>query len=129
MAHAFTLLPNPRKITLLEGTYAFQPDRLIQIDSAEPHSLLFTAGKFQKALKAELGLDWQAAAGWAMPKDSVGLSMSVLPHLVGHPQGYRLEITPQGINLRGHDAAGVFYGVDTLNQLLSQAKEHGLPAW
>jgi len=127
MAPVLTLLPNPRKINFLEGTYSFEPDKLIQIDSPEPHSLVFTAGKFQRALQAGLGLSWQTAAGWAMPKDSVGLSMSVVPHLVLQPQGYRLEITPQGISLKGHDAAGVFYGVCTLNQLLTQAKEHNLP--
>jgi len=68
---AFSLLPNPRKITFLEGSYSFQPGRLIQIDSPEPHSLFFTAGQFQKALQAGLGLSWQVAAGWAMPKAGV----------------------------------------------------------
>ena len=123
---AFSLLPNPRKITFLEGSYSFQPGRLIQIDSPEPHSLFFTAGQFQKALQAGLGLSWQVAAGWAMPKAGVGLTLRVVPHLVVHPQGYRLEITPQGISLKGHDAAGVFYGVCTLNQLLSQTRQQNL---
>ncbi len=126
MALAFSLLPNPRKIFFLEEAYSLQPDRLIRIDSPEPLELLFTAGRFQKALKAELGLTWQTAAGWAMPMEEVGLTLSVAPHRVAHPQGYRLEITPQGISLRGHDAAGVFYGVCTLNQLLAQVSEGAL---
>jgi hexosaminidase len=126
MALAFTLLPNPRKITQLEGKYSFQPDRLIQIDSPEPHRLVFTAGKFQKALQARLGMNWQVAAGWAMPKSDVGLALSVVPQLVMHPQGYRLEITPLGISLKGQDAAGVFYGICTLNQLLAQAQGQSL---
>ena len=127
MATAFTLLPNPRKITPLEGLYVFQPGKLIQVDSPEPQGLLFSVSRFQQALQTSLGLSWQTAAGWAMPKVEVGLSVSIVPHLVTHPQGYRLEITSQGISLRGHDAAGVFYGVCTLNQLLSQADQRALP--
>lgn len=34
-------------------------------------------------------------------------------------EGYRLEITEQGIELRGGDEAGVFYGLQTLRQLAS----------
>ena len=127
MATAFTLLPNPRKITPLEGLYVFQPGKLIQVDSPEPQGLLFSVSRFQQALQTSLGLSWQTAAGWAMPKVEVGLSVSIVPHLVTHPQGYRLEITSQGISLLGHDAAGVFYGVCTLNQLLSQADQRALP--
>ena len=127
MPVSYTLLPNPRKITQFEGQYSFQPGKLIQLDSPDPHCLLFTAGKFQQALQTGLELNWQTAAGWAIPKAGVGLSLSIVPHLVMHPQGYRLEITPQGISIRGHDAAGVFYGVCTLNQLLSYAKDNNLP--
>ena len=122
MATAYTLLPNPRKIIPLEGQYSFQSGKLIQLDSPDLQSLLFPAAKFQQSLQASQGLSWQVAAGW----DSVGLSLSVVPHLVMHPQGYRLEITPEGISVRGHDAAGVFYGVCTLNQMLTQAKGQSL---
>jgi hypothetical protein len=127
MASAFTLLPNPRKIIPQEGLYVFKPGKLIQIDSPDPQGLLFSVSRFQQALQTQLGLSWETAAGWAMPQAGVGLSVSIVPHLVGHPQGYRLEITPHGISLRGHEAAGMFYGVCTLNQLLSQASDNSLP--
>ena len=39
---------------------------------------------------------------------------------VAEEQGYTLEISPQGIALTGHDLAGAFYGVCTLNQLIRQ---------
>ncbi len=124
---SLTLLPNPRNMSLLEERYSLQPGKLIQLDSPDPYSLLFTAERFQQTLQTNLGLSWQTAAGWAMPKAGVSLSLSIVPHLVIHPQGYRLEITSQGISLRGHDAAGVFYGVCTLNQLLSQVDDGSLP--
>jgi hypothetical protein len=37
-----------------------------------------------------------------------------------HPQGYQLTITSLGITIVAADAAGIFYGVCTLNQLLQQ---------
>ncbi len=126
-ATSFTLLPNPRKLTLLDGRYTFQPGKLVQIDSPEPHSLLLAAGMFRQTLQNNLRISWQVQAGWAMPQGEIGLALSVVPHLVMHPQGYRLEINAGGIAIRGHDAAGVFYGVCTLNQLLTQAEEKSLP--
>lgn len=35
-----------------------------------------------------------------------------------HPEGYTLRVDPQGIRIIGHDAAGLFYGVQTLLQCL-----------
>lgn len=36
---------------------------------------------------------------------------------IGHPEGYRLEITLQHITIRARSAAGAFYAVQTLRQL------------
>ena len=37
---------------------------------------------------------------------------------IKHAEGYRLTISGEGIVIAGHDLAGVFYGVQTLRQLL-----------
>lgn len=34
----------------------------------------------------------------------------------GHPEGYRIEVTPERIVVMGADAAGVFYGIQTLRK-------------
>ena len=48
------------------------------------------------------------------------MSLTVDPAHVPQQQGYALDISSQGIALAGHDLAGVFYGVCTLNQLVRQ---------
>ncbi len=36
--------------------------------------------------------------------------------IVSKPEGYRLEVSSKGISIIGHDATGVFYGIQTLLQ-------------
>lgn len=43
------------------------------------------------------------------------------------PQGYRLTIGPKRITLEGADSAGLFYGGQTVEQILSQADGEALP--
>ena len=43
------------------------------------------------------------------------------------PEGYVLRIAPDHIQLAGSDAAGLFYGVQTLRQLVSAADPRRLP--
>lgn len=45
----------------------------------------------------------------------------------GAPEGYKLTIAPDGITLLAHDDRGMFYGVQTLTQLLSQTTDGFLP--
>ncbi|MGA2585095.1 MAG: family 20 glycosylhydrolase [Tepidisphaeraceae bacterium] len=48
---------------------------------------------------------------------SNGPVRAVIDPGVARPQGYRLLISPTGIELIGHDSAGLFYGQQTLSQL------------
>jgi hexosaminidase len=43
-----------------------------------------------------------------------------IEHATGHPQGYVLSISPQAIDIRADDSAGVFYAQQTLTQLRRQ---------
>ena len=50
------------------------------------------------------------------------IKLIVAPQTVEQTEGYQLEIQPHQIQIVGHDEAGVFYGVQTLIQLLYQHK-------
>ncbi|MBB1242186.1 beta-N-acetylhexosaminidase, partial [Streptomyces durbertensis] len=61
------------------------------------------------------GLDLPPHTGHA---DGPVLRLAVDPAAVPDPEAYRLEITEHGVELLGGDAAGVFWGAQTLRQLL-----------
>lgn len=109
------LLPQPRQMSFGEGGYILPSNALIVIDRAE---LLFEAQSAQAALQASLNLTWQIVAG-AGYKDAA-LTLSIDPALTKADR-YHLTISAEGIRITGADAAGVFYGVCTLNQLFKQS--------
>jgi len=60
--------------------------------------------------------------------DSIATTISVNSQQVHSLQGYKLSISPDGIDLLGHDEAGVFYGAMTLLQITRQfGKTIGIP--
>lgn len=108
------LLPVPRQITLSEGVFSLPQQALIVISDAK---LLFEAKRLQTALKDFSQRQWDIVAGSSYLKIGVNL---VIDDFLEHPQGYQLTITPLEISITAADAAGIFYGVCTLNQLLKQ---------
>jgi hexosaminidase len=59
------------------------------------------------------------ATGITLPAGGGGITLRIDPGL--RPQGYALRVTPSGVDLAGGDEAGVFYGAQTLRQLLPAA--------
>lgn len=61
-----------------------------------------------------------------VPSIALDCSAAKLPSLEGQPlanEGYELTVTSDGIVIRGVEAAGVFYGVQSLLQLLPATRE------
>jgi hexosaminidase len=118
MPEKLTLLPAPRHLQFLEGTFILSQDRLILLDSPEPQNQRFSASRCQKVLQEHLGLKWETVASQVTPAELVGLTLHLSPNTEFHPQGYELSITPQGIKIEACDDPGLFYGICTLNQIL-----------
>ena len=128
MTENLVFLPHPRHLTHLEGVFKLTPESVILLDAPCPQDILFSARRAQAALQEHLGLSWSLAAGRAAWTDvRPGLTLSLMPDVVAQPQGYRLTVAPEGIQVYAHDAAGIFYAVCTLAQLLQQAAGPELP--
>ena len=114
------LLPRPRHLTLTGQTLALPESGLIAIDAPDVQSLRFTATVLQTALCERAGARYELAAGPFAPAAQTHVRLSIVPGSVDHPQGYELTITGERVHIVANTAAGVFYAVQTLVQLLQQ---------
>jgi hexosaminidase len=124
-----TFLPQPRKTVQSRGYFSFFPGRLILLQGAHPQKLMYTAQRIQQALPNASRLRWDLTAGWSVPQTQVGLALRVDANAVQQPQGYHLLVSPDGIQITGHDEAGVYYGACTLIQALHQVEKNRLPCF
>jgi hypothetical protein len=115
-----TLLPTPQQLTPLPGVLAVTSGRRILLQAAEPGALLFTARRLQDALRTHAGVGWELTATPEGPFGSIGCTLRVDVDRTIHPQGYELSVKDEGIIVEASSPAGLFYGVCTLIQLLSQ---------
>jgi hypothetical protein len=120
------LLPQPRRVERHAHSHTLQPDRLIWLDGPAPQTLFFAAQRFQQALIDRAALRWSIVAG-ETAADQIGLTLGLAPDRITQPEGYKLLVAADRITITGHDAAGVFYGVGTLIQLLEALDGKLLP--
>lgn len=121
MVNPIAFLPEPRRITPLDGEFTVPAEGWIFLDVSQPQALMFTSHRLQLALQTQLGFYWQRTAGGVVSAQEVGLWLRLSPHKIAHREGYQLSVTPEGICIEAHDEMGLFYGVGTFIQLISQA--------
>lgn len=127
MEPVYQFLPNPRQLKWGKGRHELAQSKHIRLEHPEPQALSFSAGRLQQALRCHLGLDWGIIASWASPKNAVGVTLRLNRDELRYPQQYSLKIKPSQIVIEGHDEAGIFYGICTLVQLITQAGSRDLP--
>jgi hexosaminidase len=120
MSQSILLLPQPRSLSLTGGDFTLPPTSTIVLNVTRPADLFFTAQRAQAALKEAIGAVWSIAGG------DVPGALKLLIDPAVRAEGYKLTIDANGITIVGGDAAGVFYGVATLIQLV-QTQGANLP--
>ena len=114
------LLPKPRSIVARPGAYGLTSGSKI-ICQGDPASLFPIAHRLQQAVWENQRIGWVLRAGDPGNNDSRGeTTITLAPESGITAQGYRLRIANDGIDLVAGDAAGAFYGVMTLVQMLRQ---------
>ncbi|OIH95259.1 hypothetical protein BIU90_03615 [Curtobacterium sp. MCBA15_001] len=114
------LIPRPRLSTPGVGAFEITPSTRIAADAASESVRLY----LQQTLRGSTGLPVRDAADDAAPTAPDTISLRVAPEgLPAGPGGsvteaFRLVVTPEGVQVTGGAAAGVFYGVQALLQLL-----------
>lgn len=86
---------------------------------AAPKSLSSEAGILRRILKKRLNVtERKSAAG---TRGTITLNIS---RRIKNPEAYELKITANGISITGGSAAGVYYGIRTLEQLFVTQKKN-----
>src|SRR5688572_19481859 len=100
------LLPMPQEVLLTGGTLDLSKfDSLIALKHAPAASLLFSGHKAQTALKQYTHNEWEIAGGDIPAPLIISVDANA-----AKPEGYRLSIGAQSIQIIGGDLSGAFYG-------------------
>ncbi len=109
------LIPVPQKIEVQAGAYKLQPGTQILTDAAARRTGEYLAKRLGRAsgYKLKVRASGKAEAG----KGAVLLTTKDARTSLG-PEGYELTVDPESVVVRASAPAGLFYGAQTLLQLL-----------
>jgi hypothetical protein len=116
----FIFLPKPRSLTAQPGSLSLNSNARI-LCQGDPAQLFPLARKLQEAVWNTQQIKWQLWSGRINNDDRVQAVVTLQPKGSIPVQGYRLEIKPNRIELTAAEAAGIFYGIMTLKQMLRQS--------
>jgi hexosaminidase len=108
------IIPLPQKLVSAPGVFELRPGRTsILADPAAQETAKYLAAQLQQFS----GCDLQVRSSAESPKGNILLTTKAASGSTG-PEAYELSVTPEGIVIRAQDTAGLFYGVQSLLQLL-----------
>jgi hypothetical protein len=109
MSTIFDLAPTPKDLKITGGEFNTRGSKYIKLQAMDVLEIVPAA---EQTL-----LDWEITASPSVPEESLGLTISLDETADIKPQGYELEIRPDGIEITAADAEGAFYGACTLAQI------------
>ncbi|MEO6830256.1 MAG: beta-N-acetylhexosaminidase [Acidobacteriaceae bacterium] len=123
-ARGYTVIPQPQEVSLGSGDFSFGPDWQLKLDASVPANDV--AGE---ALREELSSRFHLALAGGNGSGGVLLLRIAAGSVpVGkaqdadrkalEEQAYRIDMKPRSITISANAATGLFYGVETLVQLL-----------
>jgi hexosaminidase len=120
-AHA--LVPAPVEFQRREGTFAVTPrTRILATDAAATRSGALVAQLIAPAPNAAIPVE----VGSPAPdlKDAIVLALGPASNVPDHPEGYALDVNADRVLISARHPAGLFYGIQTLRQLMPAIVEH-----
>ncbi len=122
MTDTHELVPAPRSVSLsATDSFVILPQTVIRIPS-EGDSVGMVARHLAELLgRGTGGSPLRVSVGSGDPRDAIALRLAAAGTMPA--EGYELSIMPGGISITGGSAAGLFYGTQTLRQLLPPSVE------
>ena len=110
------IIPRPDSLTPGRGRFALGPSTVIYADAATAD----IARRFAATLLPATGLSIPVRMGPPAGSSAIVLERGARLARLGD-EGYELTVTPRRVTVRGRERAGVFYGLQTIRQLLPPA--------
>ncbi len=111
------IIPYPQQVSHNGKTFILKRSLSIVLDKNHSQSDLFTAEELARDLKNEHGIDVKVLS--APASGSIVLTRTRAKD-IENDQGYRLTVEDNGITIKAKGEAGLFYGTQTLLQLISK---------
>lgn len=106
-----TLIPQPQKIMLGESSFRFKKSTKLVVENVD-----------QKIIAMQFADRLQKASGWKLKTivggDEGANQVYFRTEPMMGPEAYRLNVSPQGIEIKAARPAGFFYALQTLRQLM-----------
>lgn len=117
------IIPQPASITMGSGSYILPVNVRIESVTAAPpgpnsKNEFDKSSEFLLAYLGEYYQSWANASTQNLPPARSRILLGFDKSKNTQPGSYTLEVTDKGIDITGHDEQGVFYGIQTLIQLL-----------
>jgi hypothetical protein len=110
-----SIIPYPKSVVLTEGEFVMSGVIQISLDKGASPEDLFSANELSNQLKEQWGIQCQINER----KGSEGIHLTRKSKLSGvGDQGYQLEVSSNQVTVSANKASGLFYGVQTLLQLV-----------
>ena len=110
------LIPTPRLLEERPGRFLLRAPLTIALPSAASDDDRFAAQLLQQEIAAVSRVKAKVGSG---PGAQIVLKLAGAPAVVGE-EGYLLRVSPRRVTLSARTSAGLFYGVQTLRQLISR---------
>ena len=109
------IIPKPQSIEILKGEFIFAKSTSFYISGSSPDVAFFS--DFLKGLIPGLQIGEQGSAD---------IELEIMQESDIQAEGYRLAVTKKGIHISAGDEPGLFYGIQSLRQLLPPGSEKGV---
>lgn len=113
------LLPQPRHFALTDGRFIIKPTTMLVLDGTCDFDDLNAAATLQDEIKADLGFTLALNKSFNAADEMQSIQLIKKPGFA--KEAYELIITNEAITIFASTGAGIFYGVQTLRQIIRQS--------